>query len=194
MTEDIERFQTFIRKQIQDPQFKITLNSAWSSSQADFRVKIRHHMADVDTSYFNRLQWAQLYDLNQRPSSDLGFISISHCHLVGGYSFSTFQNGFDIEETNRISDPIILRTSSDKERSEAPYIKLLWVAKEAAYKGMGESQPAVITDLSCNNWQTSEEDADIYSFQIHTGRPIAFQHNKGFVMKTSFLLISVYFF
>lgn len=193
MTEYLDRFQTFVRSQIQDPHFKITLNPAWSSSQAESRIKIRHHMADVDTSYFNRLQWAQLYDLNQRPASDMGFLSISHCHLMGGYSFSTFQNGFDIEEANRISDPIILRTSSDKERASAPHIKMLWVAKESAYKGMGDSQPAVITDLNCINWQASEDPA-IYSFQITTAKPIAFQRNQGFVMNTPFLLFSVYFF
>ncbi len=193
MTEYLERFQTYIQSQIQDPRFKITLNAAWSSSQADSRIKIRHHLADVDTSYFNRLQWAQLYDLNQRPTSDLGFLSISHCHLIGGYSFSTFQNGFDIEETNRISDPIIMRTSSEKERASAPYLKLLWVAKESAFKGMGKAQPPVITDLSCINWQGSD-DPQIHSFQISTAKPTAFQRNQGFVMSTPFLLFSVYFF
>lgn len=193
MTEYLERFQTIVQSQIQDPRFKITVNAAWSSNQADSRVKIRHHMADVDTSYFNRLQWAQLYDLNQRPFSDMGFLSISHCHLLGGYSFSTFQHGFDVEEISRISDPIILRTSSEKERNLAPQIKMLWVAKEAAFKGMRESQPAVITDLNCILWEPTA-DPSIYSFQISTAKPITFQRNKGFVMNTPFLLFAVYFF
>jgi hypothetical protein len=193
MTEYLERFQTIVQSQIQDPRFKITVNATWSSNEADSRVKIRHHMADVDTSYFNRFQWAQLYDLNQRPVSDMGFLSISHCHLLGGYSFSTFQHGFDVEEISRISDPIILRTSSEKERTSAPQIKMLWVAKEAAFKGMRESQPAVITDLNCIQWEPTA-DPSIYSFQISTAKPITFQRNKGFVMNTPFLLFAVYFF
>jgi len=193
MTEYLDRFQSIIRNQIQDAQFKITLSADWSSSKADSRTKIRHHMADVDTAYFSRLQWAQLYDLNQRPMSDVGFLSISHCHLLGGYTFSSLQHGFDIEEIGRISDPIILRTSSDKERAHAPHIKMLWVAKEAAFKGLGEFQPAVITDLNCFSWNQTD-DPEIYSFQIESAKPINSKHNKGFVMSTPLLLFAVYFF
>lgn len=193
MLDYLSRFQSVVQNHIQDSHFKITLNSAWSSSQAESRIKIRHHMADVDTSYFNRLQWAQLYDLNQRPTSDQGFLSISHCHLLGGYSFSSFQHGFDIEEISRISDPIIIRTTSEKERSTTPYLKLLWVAKESAYKGMGENQPNVITELTCSNWE-STGDKDIYSFQISSTKPANHKRNLGFVMNASSVLLSVYFF
>ena len=122
----------------------------------------------------------------------MGFISISHCHLIGGYSFSTFQNGFDVEEVSRISDPIILRTTSEKERAAVPHIKMLWVAKEAAFKGLGKSQPSVITDLSCINW-TPTEDPEIYSFQIASAKPIEFQRNQGFIMSSPLLLFGVYF-
>lgn len=193
MQEYLNRFQTIIRNQIQDAQFKITLSADWSSSKTDSRTKIRHYMADEDTAYFSRLQWAQLYDLNQRPMSDIGFLSISHCHLLGGYTFSSFQQGFDIEEISRISDPIILRTSSEKERSNAPHIKMLWVAKEAAFKGLGEFQPPVVTDLNCVNWNETE-DPEIYCFQIESRKPLNFQRNKGFVMSTPVLLFAVYFF
>lgn len=193
MTEYLERFQSVVQAQIKDPQFKLTFSADWSASKPDSRIKIRHHLADVDTSYFSRLQWAQLYDLNQRPTSDSGFISISHCHLIGGYCYSTFQSGFDVEELGRISDPIIHRTSSEQERVAAPHIKMLWVAKESAYKGLRDFQPAVITDLTCLNWKASS-DPDVWTFQIASGgKPIRFQHNTGFVMSTPLLLFAVYF-
>lgn len=192
MTEYLQRFQTVVQKHLKNSNFNLTLSAEWSSTQENHRVKIRTHMAEINSSYFSRLQWAQLYDLNQRPTSDQGFLSIAHCPLIGGYSFSSYQHGFDIEDIRRISDPILLRTSSPEERSKAPHMKMLWVAKESAFKGLGPYQPQVITDLSCHEWQETN-DPDIWSFQIKSARPVTFQHNQGFVMGTPMLLFSCYF-
>lgn len=193
MIEYLNRFQVVLKKQIQDPQFKIILNTDWAANKENFRVKIRQHLAEVDSTYFTRLQWAQLYDLNQRPTSDVGHISISHCLAIGGYTFSSFVHGFDIEEISRISDPIIMRTSSKEERSKAAHIKMLWVAKEAAFKSLSnDNQPTVITQLHCLDWQETK-DPNIWSYQVKSDKPVNFKHNIGFVISTPLLLLAVYF-
>lgn len=192
MQEYLDRFQAVIQKEIKDPEFKFSLSTDWSSEKPDHRVKIREHLADVDSAYFSKLQWAQLYDLNQRPEPIQGSVSISHCHLIGGYSYSSLGCGFDVEDVRRISDPVIMRTSSEEEISKSPHIKMLWVSKEAAFKALSETPKLLVTDLFCHSWIESE-DPLIWLFQIRSKKEVPREYNKGFVMSTPLLLMSVYF-
>lgn len=187
----IAPFVAFIRDQMGDENFDIKLNPEWNSQQKNYRENIRQHLATIDSSYFTRQQLAQLYDLQKRPEAAEGYISISHCQSIGGYSFSTFKHGFDTEELKRISDPILLRTSTDDERAKAPHIKFLWVAKEATYKALSESGN-LITDLVCKNW-VNTADLDIWSFQIQANKAIQSEHNIGYVFSSTDLLFSIYF-
>ncbi len=181
-----------IQNEIKDPQFKISLNTQWSSEAANYRIKIREHLSTVESSLFTREQAIQLYDLNQRPAAFQGFISISHCKNIGGFSYSTLAHGFDVEEIKRIADPIIIRTSSEQERLEAPHIKLLWVAKEAAYKALSETDGLLITDLVCTGWK-SISDVGIWSYKITSQKTVRTQLNRGYVFSTPTLFLAVYF-
>jgi hypothetical protein len=192
MTEYLNELTTVVQSQIPGADLKLCLSTEWAAEKPNYRVKIREHMADVNTQHFSRLQWAQLYDLNQRPRGLNCFVSISHCHSIGGYSISTFPHGFDIEDLNRISDPIIIRTSTDEERSRTPHIKLLWSAKEAAFKALSEAANLNITDLICQDWQ-STANPNIWSYGIRTGKSVTLNRNLGFVMSTPLLLMAAYF-
>ncbi len=186
----IDPFVEFIKEQMDDPNFAIKIKTDWGSSHPEYRLKIRTFLAEVDSSYFTREQQAQLYDLNHRPTAQSGYISISHCLQAGGYSYSKSPLGFDIEEVKRISVPIITRTSSEDERSKSPHLKFLWVAKEAAFKALGESS-LVITDISCKNWlQTTG--LEIWSYQVRSDKDLRLDLNVGFVFSTPTLLLAVF--
>ena len=187
----IDPFVEFIKDQIDDPTFAVKIKPEWGSEKPDYRMKIREFLANVDSSYFNREQLAQHYNLNQRPQAAEGFISISHCTQAGGYSFSQKACGFDLEDVMRISDPIIRRTSTDDERAKAPHLKFLWVAKEAAYKALSDDG-LLITDLLCKNWlQTTG--LDIWSYQMRSEKKINTEQNIGYVFSTPTLLLAIYF-
>jgi phosphopantetheinyl transferase (holo-ACP synthase) len=196
MNSQIETFTSFIKEQLEDDDLHIFVKPEWSSENANHRIKIREHLAKVDSSYFTRQQLAELYDLNQRPRAAEGFVSISHCPRAGGYSFSKYKHGFDIEDIRRITDPIILRTSTEDEQKTVPHLKFLWVAKEAAFKALSDSvsqeQKLVVTDLICKNWlQTTA--LDIWSFQIKSEKNFSFEQNIGFVFSSPELLFAIYF-
>ena len=192
--DSLDSFIEFIRDQIEDETFSLKINSDWGSDKTNYRVLIRHHLAEVDSSYFSRLQNAQLYDLNQRPQAIDGFISIAHCKNAGGFAYCRHPLGFDIEEVSRISDPILTRTSTETERLHAPHMKFLWVAKEAAFKALSDSatESILITDLICKNWlQTT--DLQIWSYQVHSEKKLNINQNIGYVFSTPTLLLAIYF-
>ena len=177
---------------MKDPQFDITLNPGWGSETENYRLKIREHLATVDSSLFTREQAIQLYDLNHRPQAKEGFVSISHCKSAGGFSYSKLRHGFDVEEIRRISDPVILRTSSDAERAKTPHLKFLWVAKEAAYKALSQSQDLLITDMVCTDWKQLSDFA-VWTYKIRSPKVIQTQLNLGFVFSTPTLFLAIYF-
>jgi phosphopantetheinyl transferase (holo-ACP synthase) len=192
---EIAGFISFINEQIENCELQIVIKPEWSSEKENYRLNIRQHLATVDSSFFNRQQLAELFDLNKRPRPVVGSISISHSSIAGGFSYSTYSHGFDIESVKRITDPIIIRTSSEDERSKTPHLKFLWVAKEAAYKALADhmqSGSLILTDLICKNWlQTSN--MNIWSFQIGSEKKINTLQNIGYVFSTHNLLISIFF-
>ncbi len=192
MTDLFDTFIEVIRSEIKDPTFDIKLNPAWGSDHLNYRIQIREHLATVDSSYFSRQQQIQLYDLNLRPQPAQGFISISHCKNMGGFSYSRLPHGFDVEEIKRISETIITRTTTEQERSQAPHPKLLWVAKEAAYKALSDTQPLIITDLVCTAWNSVSE-LRVWSYKINSVKPVQKGLNTGFVFSTPLLFAAVFF-
>ncbi len=183
----------FIRNQIQDFDFKLDLNSEFGSSQAQYREKIRDLLGSKYSSHFNRVQLAALSDLNVIPLASLGFFSISHCQSVGGFSYSSFAHGCDAEQIVRISNPVIMRISSDSERSAAPDIKFLWVAKEAAFKAHSHlHKNLVLTDLQCEGWRSHSE-TGVHSFRMTSEKTLETKFNQGFLFSEVDVLIAVYF-
>lgn len=183
----------FIRSQIQDPDVNFDLTNQFKSSKDHYRESIRTHLITQYSSFFNRTQLANLSNLTILPEASRGFFSISHCQSVGGFSFSNFAHGFDVEVLMRISNPVISRTSSDAERAEAPDIKFLWVAKEAAFKAQGRTpSQLVMTDLICKDWQSHSE-TGIFSYRITSEKTLDMKINKGFLFSEEDVLLAVYF-
>ena len=188
-----EKKLAFIRNQIQDLEFNFDLSKKFKSTSDYYRENIRTHLITEYSSHFNRTQLANLSDLNIIPEASVGYFSISHCQSVGGFSFSNLIHGFDAEVISRISNPIITRTSSEAERSEAADIKFLWVAKEAAFKAYGRTHSQLIlTDFICENWQSHSE-TGIYSFRIKSEKTLDSKINKGFLFSEEDVLLAVYF-
>lgn len=186
-----------IRLAIKDPDFDIAQKSEWAAGHPNNRQKIRTDIAQQYTKHFSREQLALIHDLSLIPKAEIGFFSISHCPEVGGYSYSKFQHGFDIERIHRISDPILRRTASEKEYELAPKKYYLWSAKEAAFKALNRSSSSdqndlLITDLHCVNWKP-QYGLDVWSFQIQTNKPVSLNLNRGFLFEEKGLLFSVFF-
>ena len=140
--EDIEQ----LRKILKLPNLEIFLRSTWGSQNSNHRQEIHGFLKEKMAA----------------PHELLSTCSISHCSGLGGFVFSTYdsnhvvQLGFDIEENSRVTDEIARRVcKSSDEFSKAPSAASLWTAKEAAFKALkGPEQPAVVSDIELDGWQT----------------------------------------
>lgn len=193
-----------------DPRLRLILHREWGSAQGDYRPKIRQLLATKFAAHFSRTQLARLNDLNWIPEASDGFVSISHCRALGGFSFSAFPHGFDVEEAHRISRDVLRRTCSAEELAECgENPEFLWVAKESGLKAhtppappspgvsvtgavlSGES-PLLITDLVCTDWQSHFEN-QVFSFRLKPARTLEFTRNCGFIFQHDGCLFSLYF-
>lgn len=183
-----------------DPKLRLILNTEWGSKQPDYRLKIRNVLSTKFSNRFSREQLAMLNDLNWVPQCSDGFVSISHCKAVGGFSLSQLPHGFDVEEKSRISLDILKRTCSDAERTACgeQYLERLWVAKESGLKAHSSGyrkqsgQELLLTDLVCTGWQSHFEN-QIFSFRLTSEKTLEFAHNCGFIFQHDNCLFSLYF-
>jgi hypothetical protein len=188
----------FIRAEV-DENFRLVLNSDWSSTFSDYRLRIRRALEEKMTQHFTREQLVLLNDLNWLPESNSGYFSISHCKSMGGFTFSTYRHGFDVEELSRISVSTLVRTSSDFERSTCPRTEFLWVAKEAGVKALSGAhgyerpeQQLVVTHLRTYDWNSHFENK-IFSFRMKSEKALEFNLNKGFIFLEGDKLFCCYF-
>lgn len=176
-----------------DKKFRLILNPDWNAENSNHRLAIRNSLSSQFSSYFSREQLAKLNDLTWLPETSDGFISISHCSLLGGFAYSKFKCGFDVEETKRISQKLLKRVCEESEFTECPHAEFLWVAKEAAYKALSQScANLVISDLSCSDWQSYFEN-QVYGFRLNSKKTLDFNLNKGFIFSNAQCLYAVYF-
>lgn len=184
-----------------DKKLRLILDTRWSSKSPIYRQDIRSCLSTQFSAHFSREQLAQLHDLNWLPIASDGYISISHCQLLGGFVFSQFKNGFDVEETARISVDILKRTSSEAERDECSNAKVpiefLWVAKESGFKALSSAPSStysdlLISDLVCTEWQSHFE-SQVFGFRLKSTKTLAFNLNKGFIFSDGPCLFSVFF-
>ncbi len=197
-TEELLSKVSYIQNFI-DPELRLVLNPEWNSKNPEHRLTIRRCMEEKFTSHFSREQLAWLNDLNWLPEARNGYFSISHSTRMGGFSYSQFVHGFDIEEMRRISHEIIKRTSTAEEQKQALRLEFLWVAKEAGFKalspgfsGQNRNSTLVITDLIIGSWQSHFENK-VFSFSLTSEKKIASDLNKGFVFAEGEQLFAVYF-
>ena len=197
-TESLLEKIAFIRAET-DENFRMILNPQWASSFTDYRLRIRRALEEKMTEHFTREQLVLLNDLNWLPESFSGHFSISHCKAMGGFTFSNYRHGFDVEELSRISVNTILRTSSDYERSTCPRNEFLWVAKEAGVKALsgahGYERPEhdlVVTHLRTYEWNSHFEN-QVFSFRMKSEKALDFSLNKGFIFLEGDKLFCTYF-
>jgi hypothetical protein len=176
-----------------DENFRLILETSWNSKNSEHRNEIRKCLSTKFSTHFSREQLALLNDLNWLPQASDGFVSISHCRVFGGFAFSKFKCGFDVEEIKRISSDILKRTSDPEELRTTPKTEFLWVAKESGFKSLSEADSAlVISDLICTSWQSHYEN-QIFSFRLKSKKTLDFSLNKGFIFSDSDCLFSIYF-
>lgn len=183
----------FIQKSV-DESFRLILNPKWNSTLPTYRHDIRKFLETQFSTHFSRQQLAQLSDLNWRPEASDGFVSISHCRALGGFSYSEYEHGFDVEETKRISIDILKRTSNETELQECLRTEFLWVAKEAGFKALSRSTSEALTvsDLICYDWQSHFEN-QVFCFRLKSDKTLDFSLNKGFIFLDNSLLYSIFF-
>ncbi len=187
----------FIEKTVKDSDLKFVLSKNYSAKQPQHREAIRTLMAEEFTAHFSREQLANLSNLNIIPSASEGYFSITHNQQLGGFSYSKYPHGFDAETISRISKPVIDRTSIESERTSAPNVKFLWVAKEAAFKalnvrGENNANSLVVTDLICKEWK-SYPATDVCSFRITSEKTLEQSMNLGFIFSEEDVLFAIYF-
>ena len=182
-----------------DENFRLILNPEWKSGVDGHRLKIRQAMEKKFTVYFTREQLALLNDLNWLPEANEGFFSISHSKSFGGFSFSTFKHGFDVEDMRRISLSTLKRTASDAEFNRCPRAEFLWVAKEAGLKAHSPHRgyertghEFVVTDFITSKW-TSHFENQVFSFRLNSEKTLDFGLNKGFIFLEGDKLFCIYF-
>lgn len=182
----------FIQSSV-DKKLRLILDTKWSSKNQNYRQEIRTFLASHFSAHFSREQLAQLSDLNRRPEASDVFISISHCALLGGFALSQFKVGFDVEESSRISQNILKRVCAEEELQACPKTEFLWVAKEAGFKALSQTNTAlVIGDLQCSDWQSYFEN-QVFSFRLKSKKTLDFGLNKGFIFSEELCLYALFF-
>lgn len=175
-----------------DEKFRLILDKNWGSANQNHRAEIRSCLANDFSNHFSRAQLARLNDLNWLPEASDGSFSISHCEQLGGFAFSKFKAGFDVEVITRVSARILKRTATDGEIAACPVPEFLWVAKEAGFKALSDSDPTlVISDLVCYEWHSHIEN-QVFSFRLKSQKTLDFGLNKGFIFSEGVCLFAIF--
>ncbi len=175
-----------------DEKFRLILDKNWGSANQYHRAEIRNCLANDFSNHFSRAQLAKLNDLTWLPEASDGSVSISHCEQLGGFAYSKFKVGFDVEVITRISHRILKRTAAEAEISACPVPEFLWVAKEAGFKAQSASVPdLVIFDFVCYDWQSHIEN-QVFSFRLKSEKTLDFGLNKGFIFSEGVCLFAVF--
>ena len=105
-----------------------------------------------------------------RPKHPFVAASISHCPSFAGFVFAFRESstekknvslnphlsiGLDIEETQRVSQKVILHVSQTKELNESPRVDFLWTAKESSFKCFSDDlkSPLLIKECLISDWE-----------------------------------------
>lgn len=184
---------SFIKSQFPGLELEFQIRTNFGSQKDQYREKIRYFMAHEYLAHFTPEQLKKTLDLGHRPQASVGFFSISHCKEMGGFSYSNQPHGFDMEQTQRITPPIITRVSTLAEQKQVSQSENLWVAKEAAFKALANDRTDfVMTDLICENWKSHTE-TGVSSFRITSEKTLATALNSGFVFSEEDILLAIYF-
>jgi phosphopantetheine--protein transferase-like protein len=144
---------------------EIKLHHDWGSHAPSGTLKSGEFRQEIRKDLATRLSEPALLDLERLPNPPSHLVSISHCHVAGGYALAARSTvlrgiGFDIEEVSRFQSPrikpgLLERITTPRERinaaSLADPLAFLWCAKEAAFKSFQDTAQAVVfTELEVN--------------------------------------------
>jgi hypothetical protein len=191
----ITEFLSTIREQLHLNLLELNLDSKFSSNQTQHRRLIREDILRNFQSQLSSEEISSIQDLDSFPKTEKIFFSISHNQELGGYSVAGLKHGFDIELKSRISAPIIQRVSTANELSIAPDIKLIWCAKEAAFKALS-AFVFTVSDFEVIDWSPqneSQNETGLWTYRITSKKTLEQTHNIGFVFQDSTQIYSIYF-
>lgn len=176
------------------PGLEITLKKEWGSDQKNYRREIRAALTGKLGEDFS--------DLEKWPTSKKTAISISHCPGLGGFALLTKPGaiGFDVEVEARVQSKVMARMSSPQEMSLIPSPAHLWVAKEAAYKSLGETvQPIVLSEIEVRDWtratlddSSKNETFDVWKFRSYCLTNSHLQSGQGVVFIQAPLIFGLF--
>lgn len=146
MAADLQRLIELCRLRDRDFQFRV--NAQWGSGLEDGRGRLR---ADIRSTL---LPNEDISHLNARPRMNSHSVSISHTQGLGGWVSvrRPLRVGFDIERAERLTPEVIRRISTPDEINRSPDYRLIWTAKESAFKALDDGQPAVISKIELGSW------------------------------------------
>lgn len=151
-----------------DATTRVYFSKNWRSGDPSRRQDLQNFIDQQTLVFLN--QAAQLQHGSLKTDLQSGvlnrnsvFFSLSHSLNFGGVAMSLNPIGFDLEQTERMSDKILRRVCAPLEFQKFQTLALKqklplcfhWCAKESAWKALkGPTQPSVISDLEIS-WSES---------------------------------------
>ena len=147
----IENFES-LRQQVPGL-ISFASDPSWGSEEPNFRNFLYQHLCQ-------KLQISDPLDvLNLRPLvrwNDYS-ISISHCPSLGAYVLANRPIGFDVEDSQRISESVCRRIQNKADAIPLNAWDLFWCAKEAALKCADQGRSTVLISEVCLTWEPRSE-------------------------------------
>jgi hypothetical protein len=166
-----ERFQQLVQSSsTKYDVFHVDLRPEWGCENENHRIEIRKGILEYLKQHHPDQVADSIWDLETPPLLKNLFVSISHCEGIGGFALCSKGLGLDIERTDRISQKIIDRISTENEIEQAPHFELLWPAKESVFKCSTEFY--TISQIQITQWQKSQDET--FSFTSLTANGWAF--------------------
>lgn len=163
----------------------LEIRPEWGSQMKDHREKIRQ---DLEVRFKDQSK-SDLLNLQVLPELRRGYVSISHSKGLGGYAYSDFFVGFDIEVNARVKPETAARISRMEEVASAPDMPALWCAKEAVYKALAWTrQPTTVIDLTLK-WTIANGEA---LFTLVNAKEFGVQMGRGYIQRQGEWTMAIY--
>lgn len=172
---------------IQD--LKIYFSETVHSDLQDYRLIIRNEVSRTLKSLGFLPE--DTLNLQAVPRHSKVSISISHCPAGSLFAIQTksLPIGVDIESIRRIRRKVIERVSSPLEVEQCPNWRLLFTAKEAAWKANPNQQTApTISHIETSYWKPLNENSYLYQAKEKRG----VNKGQGFSIERNDFFASIY--
>ncbi|MBL7672161.1 MAG: hypothetical protein JNM39_16895 [Bdellovibrionaceae bacterium] len=181
--EDLKIIEIRFREILQCPSLEIRLSREWGAEHSTHRQDIRQGILNSFPTVVNS---HDILNLGQAPimtPATAGLphprFSVSHTTGLGGFAASLQGSiGFDIEVVARVTSQIAQRVAIGKELELAPNPAVLWVAKEAIFKGLRPFlQPTTLSQIETICWK--KVDPLFNTFELHHPKKYGISAGKG---------------